>query len=157
MIFSTDTASAGDGAVGLLMVEVAGERYGVPSDSVREVVRYRPWTIVPGAPLSLPGIISQRGVILPIVDLRALLNLAEVELAELGRAARFVVVQHTEVEMALLVERVFDLVSVEVATVEMPVIDARRGRCVRGLAHLDGYPIGLLDLDAMISLLREGS
>lgn len=154
MIFSTDTASAGDSAVGLLMVEVAGERYGVPSDSVREVVRYRPWTIVPGAPLALPGIISQRGVILPIVDLRALLNLAE---AELGRAARFVVVQHTEVEMALLVERVFDLVSVEVAAVEMPTIDARRGRCVRGVAHLDGFPIGLLDLDAMISLLREGS
>ncbi len=153
--FSTDTTRPEDGAeIGLLMVEVAGERYGIPAASVREIVRYRPWTIVPGAPRALPGIISQRGVILPIVDLRALLNLAE---AETGRAARFVVTQHGEIEMALLVERVFDLISVEAASIELPTLDARRGRCVRGVAHLDGFPIGLLDLDAMIGLLREGS
>ena len=39
----------------------------LPSASVREVVRYRDYTPVPGAPPSLPGILHQRGTIVPVV------------------------------------------------------------------------------------------
>ncbi|MBC8162631.1 MAG: purine-binding chemotaxis protein CheW [Roseiflexaceae bacterium] len=148
------SARDSEAGLGFLVVEIGGERYGIPSANVREIVRHRPWTVVPGAPPTLPGIISQRGIILPIVDLRALLELPDVTL---GRTARFVVVQHQDVDMALLVEMALDLTSIPVDTIEHGVLNgARRGRAVRGLAHAEGLPLALLDLDAVVALLREG-
>lgn len=138
----------------ILLVRLDREIYAIPSASVREVVRYRPFTPVPGAPPALPGIISQRGMILPIVEVRPLLGLAQ---SELTRSARLVVVVHHDIGMALLVETVLDLTALPGDAVE-PVpaaLDPARARFLRGVAHWDGQPIGLLDLDELIAGLRE--
>jgi len=140
----------------VLLVQIEHELYAIPSASVREVARYRPWTVVPGAPATLPGIINQRGVVLPIVEPRPLLGLGQ---AELTRAARLVIVIHNEVGMALLVEAVLDLVALPASAIE-PVpaaLDPARARLLRGVAHHENQPIGLLDLDELIASLREMS
>ncbi|MFL5807520.1 MAG: chemotaxis protein CheW [Roseiflexaceae bacterium] len=140
----------------ILLVQIEHELYALPSASVREVARYRPWTPVPGAPATLPGVINQRGMILPIVEPRPLLGL---EQAELTRAARLVIVIHNEVGMALLVEAVLDLMALPVSTLE-PVpaaLEPARARLLRGVAHHENQPIGLLDLDELIASLREMS
>ena len=140
----------------VLLVQIEQELYALPSASVREVARYRQWTPVPGAPSSLPGIINQRGMILPIVEPRPLLGL---EQADLTRAARLVVVIHNEIGMALLVEAVLDLMSFPASTVE-PVpaaLDPTRARLLRGILYQEQQPIGLLDLDELIASLREMS
>lgn len=141
---------------GLLILELAGERYAIPSQMVREVVRYRQWTIVPGAPPTLPGIISQRGMILPITDLRTLLGLPD---AELGRTARFVVLQHQEIDMALLAEAVVDLAELPEDIFEPPpaALESRRGRFIQGIAKFEDSPLALLDMDTITGALREGT
>lgn len=143
-------------AIGLLVIECGGERYGIPSAAVQEILRLRQWTVVPGAPHTLPGIISQRGQILPVVEMRALLGFPEVELQ---RSARFVLVQHQEIEMALLVERVLDLMSFEASVFgqQTGAFDNRRGRFVSGIANVEDQPLALLDLDALMAALREGN
>jgi purine-binding chemotaxis protein CheW len=140
--------------VEILLFRLEREIYAIPSTSVREVARYRPWTPVPGAPGALPGIISQRGMILPIVELRPLLGL---ELHELTRAARLVVVVHNEIGMALLVEAVLDLTVLPVDAIEAvpSALDPARARFLRGVARYEDQPIGLLDLDELIAGLRE--
>src|SRR6187549_2380946 len=85
----------------VLLFRLERELYAVPSTSVREIMRYRPWTPVPGAPASLPGIISQRGMILPVVEPRPLLGL---EQAGITREARMVIVMHNDISMVLLAE-----------------------------------------------------
>ena len=138
----------------LLILRIGSEHFALPSTAVREVMRFRAWTVVPGAPPLLPGIISQRGSILPIVDLRPLLNLPD---AVLERAARFVVIQHNEIDMALLADAVLDLASIETSAFASPPggPEARRNRFVRGLAESDQQPLALIDLDALIVVLRE--
>ena len=155
------TQPSGEGAatapgVDTLLVRIANELYGLLSASVREVVRYRPWTPVPGAPESLPGIISQRGMILPVVDLRPLLGL---EHAELTRSARLVVAIHDEIGMAILVEEVLDLIGIASEAIEPApaALEVARARFLRGIARYDGRPVSLLDLDALIAALREAS
>src|SRR4029453_13453711 len=140
----------------VLLFRIERELYAIPSSSVREVARFRPWTPVPGAPAVLPGIISQRGMILPIVELRALLGL---EQHDLTRAARLVVVVHNEIGMALLVEAVLDLIMLPAVAVEaVPfALDPARSRFLRGVASHDAQPLGLLDLDELIAGLREKS
>ncbi|KAB8142392.1 chemotaxis protein CheW [Chloroflexia bacterium SDU3-3] len=142
--------------IGLIILELAAERYAIPSQLVREVVRFRPWTIVPGAPPTLPGIISQRGMILPIADLRPLLGLPD---AELSRTARFVVLQHQEIDMALLAESVVDLAELVEDRFEPPpaALESRRGRFIQGITEFEGSPLALLDMDTITSALREGN
>ena len=158
-MFATSSAEkdiAALATIDVLLLRLAGELYGVPSASVREVVRYRAYTPVPGSPPSLPGILSQRGTILPVVELRPLLGLAMVPVT---RAARLVIVAHQEIDMALLVEAVLDLAALPADTLQpLPAaLDPARARFLRGIAHYEQQPVALIDLDELIAGLRAGA
>jgi purine-binding chemotaxis protein CheW len=152
--FQKDTAAPA--TIDVLLIELAGELYGVPSASVREVLRYRAYTPVPGAPPALPGILSQRGTILPVVELRPLLGL---EISPITRATRLVFTSHQDIDMALLVEAVLDLATLPADTVEpIPAaLDPARARFLRGIARYDQQPVGLIDLDELIAGLRASA
>lgn len=143
-------------ALSLLLIRVEHELYAIPSASVREVARYRTVTPVPGAPRSLPGIISQRGSILPVVDLRLTLDLG---LADITRASRLVVVNHQDTDMALLVDAVLDLAIIPAEQVELvpAALDPARARFLTGIVQLEGEPVALLDLNELIASLRDWS
>jgi purine-binding chemotaxis protein CheW len=139
--------------VNVLLTRLSGELFAIPSVSVREVIRYRPYTPVPGAPPTLPGILSQRGAILPVVEPHALLGIEPVPST---RATRLVVVAHADVDMALIVDEVLDL---EVLAAESvgPIpsaLDPARARFLRGVAQHAEQPVALLDLDELIAALR---
>src|SRR5690349_19973588 len=101
--------------IDVLLLQLAGDLYGVPSVSVREVVRYRAFTPVPGSPPSLPGILSQRGVILPVVELSPLLGRAT---CPVTRATRLVIVAHQEIDMVQFVEAALDQTSLPVESLQ---------------------------------------
>jgi purine-binding chemotaxis protein CheW len=153
---SPEKVTEAPAALDVLLIQLAGELYGVPSASVREVVRYRAYTAVPGAPPTLPGILSQRGTILPLVELRPLLGL---EVAEITRSTRLVIVAHNDVDMALLVEAVLDLAALPADTLEpLPAaLDPARARFLRGIAQHEQQPVALLDLEELIAGLRAGT
>ena len=158
-MFATNSAEkdiAALATIDVLLLRLAGELYGVPSASVREVVRYRAYTPVPGSPPSLPGILSQRGTILPAVELRSLLGLGIVPVT---RAARLVIVAHQEIDMALLVEAVLDLAALPADTLQpLPAaLDPARARFLRGIANYEQQPVALIDLDELIAGLRAGA
>lgn len=54
----------------LVTFELFGEVFALPILDVREIIRLQPITPVPGAPEFVEGVISLRGQILPVVDLR---------------------------------------------------------------------------------------
>jgi purine-binding chemotaxis protein CheW len=137
----------------VLLVRLAGELYAVPSDSVREIIRHRAFIPVPGAPPALPGILNQRGTILPLVEMYSLLGL---EPAPITRATRIVIVAHADIDMALLIDAVIDLEALPADSVE-PVpaaLDPARARLLRGVAILGDDLAALLDLDELIAVLR---
>jgi purine-binding chemotaxis protein CheW len=142
--------------IGVLLFRLADEIYAIPSGSVREVARYRAFTPVPGAPQTLPGILSQRGTILPVVELRPLLGL---DVIEPTRATRFVIIAHNEVDMTVVVDAVLDLSGLPADSIEPPptALDPARARFLRGVTQLDDQPVALIDLDQVIAGLREWS
>ena len=158
MFASSSTAKdiAAPATLDVLLLQLAGELYSIPSVSVREVVRYRAYTPVPGSPPSLPGILSQRGTILPVVELRSLLGLT---IAPITRAARLVIVAHQDIDMALLAESVLDLVALPAEALQpLPAaLDPARARFLRGIAHHEQQPVMLLDLGELIAGLRAGA
>jgi purine-binding chemotaxis protein CheW len=75
-------AAAGAGAesqIELLGFMLSDEEYALDVLEVKEIVRLQTITTVPRSPAWLKGIVTLRGVIVPIFDLRSRLGLAEIE------------------------------------------------------------------------------
>jgi purine-binding chemotaxis protein CheW len=141
-------------ALDVLLVRLDQELYAIPAEHLRGVSRYRPVTPVPGAPAALPGILSLRGAIIPVVDPRALLGLAQ---AEPTRAARLALLAHEDGELALFVDAVLDLVALPPESVEVPpaALEPARARLLRGVGRFEGQPAMLLDLGELIASVRD--
>ncbi|NWF81492.1 MAG: chemotaxis protein CheW [Chloroflexi bacterium] len=137
-----------------LIVRAGAELYALAGACVREVARWRAPTPVPGAPDVIPGVVSQRGVVLPVVDLRLALGLP----ASLpDRNTRLVVARHDTVDVALLVDAVVDLTPLAGAMQPPPAgpRDARRTRLLGAVTRHAGCPLGMLDLGALIAAVQE--
>ncbi len=139
-----------------LLANLADETYLMPGYAVREIARWREPLPVPGAPPALPGIINQRGIILPVVDLRNLVGLGEIVPT---RLTRYVIVSVDETDMALVVDSVTDIITLHESDMG-PVpsaLDPQRGRLLRAVTRLEDNPVSLLDLEAIINILRTGA
>lgn len=142
-------------ATSYLLLRIGHEFYGLPSTCVREIMRWRTPTPIPGAPDALPGIISQRGFVMPVVSLHPLLGLQE---ATPARNTRYVIIQWEDVDLAVLADAVLDLVSLSNSALEpLPAaLDPQRSHLLSAIAQLDDHPMALLDLAAIIATLHTG-
>jgi purine-binding chemotaxis protein CheW len=102
---------------GVLTVVVGGEVYGVEILSIREIIKLRELTEVPRAPRFLVGVVTVRGLVLPVIDLRLRLRL---DAPPLSRQARILVVMHKGERYGLLVDGVRGVVRFADAQVEPP-------------------------------------
>ncbi|MCX7790629.1 MAG: chemotaxis protein CheW [Chloroflexaceae bacterium] len=115
------------------------------------MTRWRAPTPVPGAPAVIPGIINQRGSILPVVDLRIALGLPA---SAPERSTRFVVLYHETVAMALLVDAVLDFVPLDDGTFEPS--PAGRARLVGAVSRYEQRPLGIIDPGALLAAVQGG-
>lgn len=99
----------------LLGFMVAERRYAVPLSSVREILRLPPVTEVPRAPVDVLGIISVRGRITTVVDMRRRLRVPDVPT---DRQARVLLVSSGDEVMGLLVDRVLSVYRLTVDQLE---------------------------------------
>lgn len=138
-----------------LIVRAGAELFALPGGCVREVTRWRAPTPVPGAPAVLPGVISQRGVVMPVVDLRLVLGLPA---APPDRATRLVIARHEPVDLALLVDAVLDLAPLATRLLTPPpaALDPEQARLLVAVTRHDNHPLGLIDPGALIAALQEG-
>lgn len=107
----------GGAKIDVLCCRIASERYGVPLDSLSEVMPLGSWTPVPGQPQYLLGVTNLRGEIRPVLDLHSLLGL-EPPVAD---ARTWVVFIDDEgAEVGLRVDGLERIVSVDPATLTNP-------------------------------------
>ncbi len=141
--------------IGYLTMRLASEYYALPGTSVREVMRWRTPTPVPGAPLIIPGLINQRGQILTVIDARLLLGLAA---APLDRSTRLVWIQHNATDAALLVDAVIDLITITPDHLTPPPVNLTGSaqRVIQAVYQRDDdQPIAILDPAALLILVQE--
>lgn len=118
------------------------EEFGLPVESVREILRLGETTRVPQAPPHIRGLMNVRGSILPVVEIRTRIGLAPLDP---GPSARVVVLEVGERALGLLVDRVTRVAKVRASEIEPPpaeVVTARTDYVV-GVAK---RPEGLLVL-----------
>ncbi len=100
-------ARRGDALSEFLGFELAGEYFGLPLQSIREILTHSPITEVPGARDHVLGILSVRGVMTTVMDLRRRLRMPSVAPT---KASRILLVDGGMEEIVgLLVDRVFQV------------------------------------------------
>jgi purine-binding chemotaxis protein CheW len=134
--------ASGDGRTGsddeeqLVVFRLGREEFGVPIDSVQEIVRVpEQLTQVPRAPAFVEGVINLRGAVLPVVDLRRRLGLLHAERSDRQRIMVFVI---DGVRTGFIVDSVAEVLKVERRAIEpAPCLSAEQSRLLARMANLE--------------------
>jgi purine-binding chemotaxis protein CheW len=117
------------------------DRYALPLSAIREVVvAPAEYTRVPRAPPTMKGVMNLRGRVVPVIDLRTLLGVQAV-----GVANRVILLELGRRELGLLITDVDGIEVIEKVTPST----ARTGPVVRGLARLGALAITVLEPEAI--------
>jgi purine-binding chemotaxis protein CheW len=133
----------------LLVLHLGDDPYALPVERVREIVRLRPITPVPRVPDAVRGVLSLRGEIVQVIDLRRRLGLAQ-PAADAPRR-RIVVLNGEDGQMTgLLVDRVSEVLRLRDDALRPPT--GRELGTVTALApHGDRF-VSVFDVDRVLDL-----
>lgn len=130
-----------------LVCAVGAEHYGFPIAATAAVMPGRPCTTVPGAPAALRGIVADAGIIVSVIDLAHVLGLGRND--ETVGQGHFLRLRVDGPPVALAVDRVVGLASVEAGTIEAPPLaDGRDGL---GAEAVSGYAPAGSDRGGVVS------
>lgn len=135
----------------LLSFALGDEEYAVDITQVRETIKPREITEIPRVPDFMLGIISLRGVIIPVIDLNRRLKLGN---ATLSATSRIVVCQTGSRYSGLLVDKIHQVLRMSSNTIEAaPAMLSSLDRdYVSGIGRIQGRMVILLDLDAVMNI-----
>ncbi len=146
---STDEASQGP-VRQYLTFALAGEEYGLPILTVREIKGLGPLTSVPNSPPHVRGLMNLRGAVIPVVDLRSRFGL---ENEEYHRYTVVIIVSHGDKIAGLVVDAVSDVVHLaedqieDATTLDLAVSESS----LEGVGKVGEKLVLLLDLDGLLS------
>ena len=133
-----------------VVIRLGGERFGLPTEAAREVLRAPRLVRVPRVAEHIHGVINLRGQVVAVTDLRPLLGLPGRNLPANGR---LVVVEAVGVTTALLAEEVEGIRSIATDAIE-PFTEGLAGfprEAMAGQVSGEGGLLMLLDLDHILS------
>lgn len=145
----TGLENPADGALELISFEIAGQEFCIDIRSVREIRGWTPATRMPHTPPYVLGVINLRGLVMPVVDLRSRLGLGDTEATS---RHVFVVVQHQDRVMGLMVDAVQETFVVDSALLQTPpAMDCEPGAAfVDAIIPLEGRMLSRLVVSALL-------
>ena len=134
-----------------LAFHLGDEEYALDIKRISEIIKVREFTDIPRAPGFILGIISLRGVVVPVFDLLCRLNLG---VSELMPTTRIVVCQHEDVSVGLLVDSINQVVNLIDDEVEPPpgVLSGLDRAMVSGIGRYQGRMIILLNIESVLNV-----
>ena len=132
------------------------QEYGVDIMQVREIKGWTETTALPQAPSYVRGVINLRGIIVPILDLRARFGMGTTEPTRM----HVVIIVITDTRTTgLLVDAVSDIITVDPSTVRaVPRMDdlPPEDSFLDGLVALEDRMVTLVSLDGLIGSVDAG-
>lgn len=134
-----------------LCFRVASEEYALSIMAIKEIIKPREVTEVPRMPAFVRGVISLRGVIVPVMDMRLRLSLTQG--AVTGRE-RIIVLRTDAGFCGVLVDEVVQVARILKTDIEDPpaVLEDIDRDFVRGIGHYDNRMLILLNLEAITDI-----
>lgn len=112
------------------------EEFGVPIDSVQEIVRVpEELTHVPKAPPFVEGVINLRGAVLPVIDLRRRLGMPTVERSDRQRVMVFLI---AGLRTGFIVDSVAEVLMIHKSAIEpAPQLSSDQAKLLARMANLE--------------------
>jgi purine-binding chemotaxis protein CheW len=152
--FAEDASAKEDldaASVELLCFRVANEEYAISIMNIKEIIKPREVTEVPRVPAFVRGILSLRGNIIPIFDMRVRLGLP---VAQASERERIVVVKRLSGFCGVLVDQVVQVVRIAESGIEPPpvVLEGIDRDFVQGIGRVAGRMLILLDMEKVLDV-----
>ena len=130
--------------VQLVTFEMGDEIYGFLIKDVQEIIRYREPNEVPNMPDYVKGVIDLRNIILPVVDLRTMLDIPWIAPDEFTKV---IVVQTEDAKIGFIVDRIREVLRIGESKIKEPpsIIKARDRNEIKGIVKVENETIMLLD------------
>jgi len=108
------------------------ETYGIETAFVREVYPLKDFTILPGVPAFVVGIIAVRGQIISVIDLKKFFNLPGKGLGELNKV---IIIKNDRMEFGILADVILGTQLIPVAAIQksLPKISGIGGEYLKGV------------------------
>lgn len=134
-----------------LCFRVAAEEYAVNIMEIKEIIKPRQITEVPRVPDFISGILSLRGIIIPVFDMRCRLHLLE---AGLRGKERIIVVSRGDELFGIQVDEVLQVVRISENLIEPPpaVLEGIDRDFVLGIGRHDGRMLIMLNLPNILDI-----
>lgn len=134
-----------------LAFQLDNEEYALDIRQINEIIKAREFTEIPRSPEFVLGIISLRGVVVPVFDLRCRLNLG---VAEITANSRIVVCQSGEVTVGLLVDDINQVVNLVEDEIEPPpgILSGLDREMIFGIGRYQDRMIILLQLNHVLDV-----
>jgi len=139
------------GTLGFLCFVVGTQEFGIDLNLICQIVKPPPLTWVPRLAPHILGIISIRGAVVTLVDLRQLMDL---EPTPWPKTSRVLIVEMDDEQVGLLVDSVTQVRRVEATALETrpSFVEGASEDYVSCVARPeDSQPVFMLDLDAILS------
>jgi purine-binding chemotaxis protein CheW len=132
-----------------VVFSVAGAEYALPFDSVLQMESYAGATLVPGAPAYVAGIVTVRGLVVPVLDLRTRFGLPR---TELSLDARIIVAESEGRVVALRVDSAREVLKLDVDKHQPApsVVSERSSGFVQAVHPLGKRLLLLIDLPKLL-------
>lgn len=133
---------------------LADEEYGVNIMEIKEIIKPRELTEVPRTPEFVDGVLSLRGVIVPVIAMRSRLSMPP---AGDRSAERVVIVRCGDGLTGLRVDRITGVVRIADSSRESTpgVLEGTARDFVSGIGRSDGRMIIILDVDSVMDFSFE--
>lgn len=133
---------------------LANEEYAVDIREIREIIRLEAITEVPRTLPFIRGVITLRGIIVTIIDLRERLGLEKIDYTSQNR---IIITSKNDSLAGLIVDRVTQVVRIYPSSVEPPppVMSAIEAEYIRGVTRVEGRLIILLNLQSVFDIKQQ--
>lgn len=134
-----------------LAFSLGAEEYALNIVAISEIIKVKEFTDVPRAPGFVLGVISLRGVVVPVFDLAERLNLGK---SELTTNSRIVVCQSGEIIAGLLVDSINQVIKLADDSIEPPpaVLSGLDRDFMTGVGRHQGRMVILLDVENVLNI-----
>lgn len=132
----------------LAIFTLAGKEYGVDIKDIKEVIRMRKITPIPDAAAYVEGVMSLRGRVVPLINLRKKLGL---EIKNNMHLSRIIVTDLKAKSVGMIVDGVSDVLKVEDENITPPDEALKDAEYLTGVARVGKRLILLVDIGKFLA------
>jgi purine-binding chemotaxis protein CheW len=138
----------------VIVFQLMEKEYAISVDVVQSIEKMLSISRVPKTPSYVKGVLNLRGVVTPIVDLRARFGL---DVKEMDESTRIIIVTLEDYDVGLIVDAANDVLDIQVDSIEPQpeVVGSIEVDFISGVAKVEKRLLVMLNLDKVLEPIKR--